>query len=108
MTNRALLPIDSKEHAQALYDRYGGYYQAASRLGNPNLRATLWRYLNEDGFTPSKHFMAALLDWAHVDLVIIQVLPGGNPFGEVGLIDFGQVVDVTILSLGEIDESLFI
>jgi len=108
MSKHDTVRINAKTHAQRLFQRYNGYYPAAKKLGNPSLRATLWRFLNEEGFKPSKHFMAALWEWADVDPVIIQAQPGTPVFGDVGLIELAQGVDILILSLGEIDESLLI
>jgi len=93
--------IDSKTRASKLLARYGGYNPAAVKLGNSNLRATLWRYLNEDGFRPSKHFLAALRDWEGVDPVLITAESGSVLFGEVGLLDLGQVVAILIMSPAE-------
>lgn|GEM_PF-4589091 len=100
--------VDLKVRAKTLWDCYGGYNPAAVKLGNSNLRATLWRFLNEDGFKPSEHFLEALRGWSGAEPIIVKAEFGSNIFGDVGLIDFGQVVDVLILSLGEIDDSLLI
>lgn len=79
------------ELAQKLYAESGSYYGAAKRLGNPNLRASLHRLLNEEGFKPSEGFMTALWQWANIKPVIIKAHPGSFIFGEVGLLSMAQV-----------------
>ncbi len=83
------------------------YFKSAQVLGHKNLRAGLWLLLNKDHL-PSLRLSDALETWANIKPVIIQAPPGSNIFGDVGLIDFGQVVDVLILSLGEVDPGLII
>ena len=89
--------IDSEVLAQQLLGTFGSFYAAARELGDPNLRASLWRLLNEDGFRPSKRFLSALWGWANVEPVVIEAPPGTPLFGDVGLLKTGKVIAILIL-----------
>jgi len=106
MTPQNKLPIEPKDLAQRLLERFGGYYPAASELGNPSLRAALWRLLNEDGFKPPDSLLHALWDWAMLKPVIVEVPPGSPVFGLTGQLDIGQVVAILVLPLDEVQRHL--
>lgn len=98
MPKHDTVPIDPKSLAQQLLQRFGGYYPAAKELGDPNLRAALWRYINEDGFKPPNSLLHALWSWANLKPVIIKVPPGSPVFGATGaLLDLGQVVAILVM-----------
>ena len=88
---------DLKQIAGDLYNQSGSYYGAAKELGNPNLRASLHRFINQFDFKPSKDFIKALWRWAEIEPVIIEAHPGSIVFGEVGLLSIGQVVAVLVM-----------
>ena len=96
-----------QEYARELLGEFDTYYASAKALGDKNFRSGIGQLLKQDRL-PSARLSEALEVWATIKPVIIQALPGSNIFGDVGLIDFGQVVDVLILSLGEIDDSLLV
>lgn len=86
------------EIAQKLYTESGSYYGAAKRLGNPSLRASLHRLLNEESFKPSEEFIKSLWQWANIEPVVIQVHPGSTIFGKgKGLLGMGQVVAILVM-----------
>lgn len=86
------------EIAQKLYTESGSYYGAAKRLGNPSLRASLHRLLNEESFRPSEEFTRLLWRWAKIETVVIKVHPDSTIFGRgKGLLDMGQVVAILVM-----------
>ncbi len=108
------MPIDEvllatyQEYARELLSEHNGiYFASAEKLGHNNLRGSIWRLLNQD-CPPSPRLSEALQTWANVKPVIIQALPGTPIFGEVGLIELAQGIEILILSTGEIDDSLLV
>lgn len=87
------------ELAQKLYVESGSYYGAAKRLGNPNLRASLHRLLNEKSFKPSDDFVKSLWEWAEIKPLVIQAWPGSQMFGasEAGLVNINRVVAIVVM-----------
>lgn len=85
------------EIAQKLYTESGSYYGAAKRLGNPNLRASLYRLLNEASFKPSKEIMKALLNSADIKLVAFEAHPDSEIFDPAKLLAMGQIVAILVI-----------
>lgn len=56
-----------REIATRLYIQSAGYYSAAKLLGNPTLRASLHRLINEPGFRPSDTLIEILLSRGKID-----------------------------------------
>ena len=106
MTKHDKPPIEPKALAQRLLQRFGGYYPAAKELGDSNLRAALWRTLNEDGFKPPNRLLHALWDWAQLKAVRIEVPPGSAVFGATGLLNLSQVVAIIVLPIDDVEHHL--
>lgn len=87
------------EIAKKLYNESGSYYRAAKQLGNPNLRASLHRLLNEKSFKPSDDFVKSLWEWAEIKPLVIQAWPGSQMFGasEDGLVNINRVVAIVVM-----------
>ena len=100
-------PVNPKTLAQQALQRFGGYYPAAKELGDPRLRAALWRYINEDGFKPPNSLLHALWEWANLKPVIIEVPPGSPVFGATGaLLDLDQVVAILVMPPDEMQRHM--
>ena len=86
-----------QEYARQLLAEYDNtYFKSAQALGHKNLRAGIWLLLNKD-HPPSPRLRDALEHWALVKPVIVECTNGSSIFGEVGLLDLGQVVAVLIM-----------
>ena len=97
----------ARGNAQELIEEFGTFYAAAKALGDRNLRSGLWALQNQDR-PPSPRLSDALETWANVKPVIIEAAPGTVIFGEVGLLDLGQVASILILEYTEIDEDCLV
>ena len=100
MPQQVVGPLTTQEyakHAGELLQQFGGYYPAAKKLGDPNLRAGLWLLLKNNR-PPSPRLQKALERWANIETVIIEVPPGSPVFGATGaLLDLGQVVAILVM-----------
>ena len=95
-----------KTRARELLVTHETYYSAAQTLGNANLRAGLWLLLKQ-GHPPSPRLRKAIEEWGGAP-IIIEAAPGTVIFGEVGLLDLGQVASILILEYTEIDEDCLV
>lgn len=103
MTQQVTGPLSIQQatgHARELVEQCGGYYPAAKVLGDPNLRASIWLLLNK-GRYPSVRLQKALEEWASIETVIIEALPGIPIIGEVGLLQSDKVNAIIFIAVAE-------